>query len=270
MTKPTTYTALVLAGSREKDDPIATSYAGGIKLKTFVPVGGVPMLVRVLKNVLASPYIGRVIVCLPNPSSLDTIAELSHYIAEKKLLSIPTEATPVLSVLSAIEMIKDPLPLLVTTGDHPLLTPPMINYFIEHLPEQADFVVALAAASLITQHYPKAIRTFYKFMDDGYSGCNLFALLHPNAANVGQYWLKMEKHRKKPWQLIKQIGPMVLLKFLRGKIDLPTALSIISKKTNADIRHVLMPFAEAAIDIDKPEDLILVEQILANQQQVLN
>jgi hypothetical protein len=75
----------------------------------------------------------------------------------------------------------------------------------------------------------------------------------------------MERHRKRPWRLIAAIGPLTLLRFLLGLLDLRDAERLLSRRTGAAIRIVEMPFAEAAIDVDKPADLVLAEKILRDR-----
>jgi CTP:molybdopterin cytidylyltransferase MocA len=75
----------------------------------------------------------------------------------------------------------------------------------------------------------------------------------------------MERHRKRPWRLVAAIGPLTLLRFLAGRLTLDAALRRLSRIVGATVRAVDMPFAEAAIDVDKPADLALAERILAQR-----
>jgi GTP:adenosylcobinamide-phosphate guanylyltransferase len=156
-------------------------------------------------------------------------------------------------------------PLLVTTADHPLLTPAMIDHFVQSAPAGADVVAGLAAATLIRRDYPDAIRTFYRLAGEGYSGCNLFLMRTEAAGNVVSFWTAMERLRKRPWRLIAAIGPATLARYLLGRLSLDVALARLSAIVGAQVAAVVMPFAEAAIDVDKPADLILAERILARR-----
>ncbi|MGH6914095.1 MAG: spore coat biosynthesis protein F, partial [Geminicoccales bacterium] len=63
------FTALVLAGSRGPDDPVAR--ARGVAHKCLAPVAGVPMLVRVALTLAACPSVGRIRVALEDPALLE-------------------------------------------------------------------------------------------------------------------------------------------------------------------------------------------------------
>jgi hypothetical protein len=53
-----------------------------------------------------------------------------------------------------------------------------------------------------------------------------------------------------------------LLRYGLGRVDLDTAFRLGSRRLGLDARPILMPFAEAAIDVDKPDDKDLCERIL--------
>ena len=71
----------------------------------------------------------------------------------------------------------------------------------------------------------------------------------------------METHRKRPLRLIWEIGPLALVRVLLGMMNAEQAFTYLSRKAGAVIRHVELPIAEAAVDVDKPADLELVERI---------
>jgi hypothetical protein len=79
---------------------------------------------------------------------------------------------------------------------------------------------------------------------------------------VAEFWMAMERHRKRPWRLIAAIGPLTLLRFATGMLDLRAVERLLSRRAGAAVRVVEMPFAEAAIDVDKPADLELADAIL--------
>ncbi len=87
------------------------------------------------------------------------------------------------------------------------------------------------------------------------------------AAPAAAFWSHLERHRKRPWRLIAAVGPAALLRFLLGRLSLAGALAILSRRAGARIAPVVMPFAEAAIDVDKPADLTLAEAILRRRAE---
>ena len=261
----TPFTALVLAGSRGPDDPVAR--AGGVAHKCLVLVAGVPMVVRVVEALAACPSVGRIALALEDPALLHDLPALRPLIAAGRCALLQTAATPSLSVRRALEELPDPLPLLVTTGDHPLLTPELVAYFCAAARKTgADLVAGLTPASVIQKAYPDAERTYLRFRDERYSGANLFAILAPDGRRAVAFWRRVEQERKRPWRLVRAFGWRPLLAYLLGRLTLEDAMARASHVIGARLAAVSMPYPDAAIDVDKPADLALVETILARRR----
>ncbi len=253
--------ALVLAASRPQD-PVARH--AGQSHKALVRVAGVAMLVRVLRALRESHSVGPIAVCVEAGTALrGAEPELDRLLAAGDVTLIDAAASPSRSVLQALATL--PPPLLITTADHPLLSAAMVDGFCAAVPADADAAVAVVRASLLQRRYPDAIRTYYRFAGEGYSGCNLFLLQSPAARNLVDLWQRLERHRKRPWRLIAEVGPLALLRFLLGRLSLEGAMRHLSAKAGAAVRAVELPFPEAAIDVDKPADLELAETILADR-----
>jgi CTP:molybdopterin cytidylyltransferase MocA len=255
--------ALILAGSRGPDDPMAK--AAGVSHKALLPVAGVPMLLRVVEALHATSGIERIYICIEDARVIFQVPGLETLHRARVLEAIPVAESPAASVAAALRRIDLSEPLLVTTGDHPLLTPAILQRFLELTPTDCDLTVALAPADVVGAAYPGAIRTFYRLGKQRFSGCNLFLVRSPNAARVADFWRNLEAYRKRPLRLIWQIGPLALIKILLGLMNAEEAFAYLSRKAGAVIRHVEIPIAEAAIDVDKPADLELVERIFANR-----
>jgi CTP:molybdopterin cytidylyltransferase MocA len=256
--------ALILAGNRGGTDAI--SRLTGVSHKALAPIGGVPMLQRVLQSLTHCAAIEQIYVCIDDVSLLEDVPALAAAYHGGLLKVVPPAASPAASVASALHRIGLDEPLLITTADHPLLTPEMISHFLAHAPADGDLAVALARLDVVQAAYPQSIRTGYRLGGERYSGCNLFLARRPAAAKIATFWQRMEKFRKKPWRLVLEVGPFALLRLVLGQLDLKAALKHLSRRTGAEIRAVDMPFAEAAIDVDKPADYELVTAILQRRE----
>lgn len=256
------FTALVLAGSRGPSDPVAQSE--GKSHKCLVDVAGLPMIVRVLETLLASPSVGDIAISIETPELLAELPAVGAAVAAGRVRILTSEATPSRSVLAASGALGDPTPLLITTADNPLVTVEMIEHFLaEALAGGADVVAALASKSVIESAFPGAQRTYLRFRDGRFSGCNLFALTRPAGLQAVRFWARAESHRKKPWRLIASFGVVSLLLFLLGRLTLEAAMRRASAIIGARTRVALMPFPTAPVDVDKVSDLALVREIMA-------
>ena len=152
--------------------------------------------------------------------------------------------------------------MLITTADHALLTPEMIDYFCEQAEcNSADFSAGLATAEVMLKAYPQSVRTFFRFGKDRVSGCNLFAVANENGLRILEKWQYLEQSRKKPGALSLAFGPIALIRFALGALSLDSAFRVVANRLGLIAKPILMPFAEAAIDVDKPSDLELAEAI---------
>lgn len=256
--------ALVLAGRRGPADPLAESR--GASHRALLEVNGVAMLLRVVRA-LRGAGIGRVTVSIDEPQRLEAVPELRALLASGEIASRPSLASPSRSVLDALERAEPGERLLVTTADHALLTPEMLEHFTAAADaEPADVVVGVVTASLLRAHYPESRRTFLWLRGEGYSGANLFAFQGPAAGRAAAFWVRAERYRKRPWRLVGAFGPWTLALFALRRLDLDTALARVSRAMGARVRPVILPFAEAAIDVDRAEDLALAEHILASRE----
>lgn len=256
--------ALILAGNRGGTDAIAALTSSSHK--ALAPINGVPMLLRLLRCLTACPQVAQIYVCIDDTTLLEDVPDLAAALHGGVLRVVAPAASPAASVAQALREIGLDEPLLITTADHPLLTPEMVTHFLNEAPADGDLTVAVARIEVIKAAYPESIRTGYRLAGQGYSGCNLFLARRPAAAKVAVFWQRMEKFRKKPWRLVLEIGPLALLRLVLGWLTLPAALNHLSRRTGTRIRAVEMPFAEAAIDVDKPADYELVTTILRRRE----
>ena len=258
---PQRFTALVLAAPRGAADPVA----GGedVSHKCLVDIAGRPMVERVVETLRSSPSVDRIAISIDDAGVIDAMPELARAATGGELTILASDATPSLSVLKAAEALGAGFPLLVTTADNPLLTTEMVEHFCAGaLRTGADLAAGLAERSVIEADFPAARRTYLRFRDGRYSGCNLFALPNARGLDAIRFWVRAERHRKRPWRLILAFGPLSLVLFWLGLLTLEGAMKRASSILKLKVAAVVMPFAAAAVDVDKPEDLTLVRRIL--------
>jgi GTP:adenosylcobinamide-phosphate guanylyltransferase len=259
--EPSDFTTIVLAGDRRPEDPLLS--ATGVRCKALIPIGGKPMVVRVLDAVAQAKSTDRVILCGPPWEEVSRNPALHERIASGEVKWVENGATPCRSVLQALDADGARPPVLVTTADHALLSAPLIDHFCtEALKQQADVVVGLAPHGLVMRRFPETRRTALKLKDGVYCSCNLFAFLSDDARKAPEFWQRMEHKRKKPMRLVWAVGVTTLVRFLLGRLSLPLALKKVSGKIGLRAEAVILPFPEAAVDVDTVHDLEIVTRFL--------
>ncbi len=257
----TRFTALVLAARRGGDDTVAA--LGSCSHKCLLPIGGRTMLGRVLEALAASGSVGAMAISIDDPAALKGSPEVAALIEAHDITLIPSAATPSLSVGHAVDALAEPWPVLVIAADVPLLSAEMIDHFCGHaLTCDADVAVGVASATVVLERHPDAMRTFMGFRGERYTGCNLFALMSPAALAAVMFWRRVEQDRKRPWRIFKAFGLLAALRFVTGGATLDAALAAASRRLGLTAPAVHMPFADAAIDVDEPAHVKLVENII--------
>ena len=184
------FDALVLAGSRGPTDPLARHQ--GVQHRALLEIEGVPMLLRVVRALRAASRIDRITVSIDDPAALAALPELAaNGTGVHCSLSSPSR-----SVLDVLERRADGSKLLVTTADHPLLTPEMIDHFAAADDgSQADLLVGVVARSLLRERFPGSTRTWVPLRGDGYTGANLFAFRTAAARRAARFWVNRPQIR---------------------------------------------------------------------------
>ncbi len=258
------FSAIVLAADREASNPVAA--AAGVRCKSMAPVNGTPMIFRVLQALSSATSIDSSLLCGPPRTIIDQEPELHEYIASGKVSWMENQATPSLSAYAAMKTLPENNAILLTTSDHALLTPEIIEYFChEAYSSGCDVVAAVARRETVMDAYPQTSRTAYRFKDGAYCSCNLFAFLTPLSRTVPSFWRQVEQQRKKPFKVIRILGWITVLRYLTGRLTLSSAMEHLSQRLGCRAGIVVVPWPEAAIDVDSAEDLRFVQQIASRK-----
>jgi GTP:adenosylcobinamide-phosphate guanylyltransferase len=254
------WNAIVLAASRGETDPITKHY--GLAHKCLLNVAGVPMLARVIGALRGARQFRSISVSI---ESADVISQAIGEQGDDVKHVASLQSAPSSALAAAHEI--GTFPILITTGDHALLTPEMVKHVCNaSVALRADISVGLATREVIQAAYPETKRTYFRFRDVAVSGCNLFTVHSAAGLRLLELWSDLEKDRKRPWKLALAFGPGALFRIIFWRMTLADAFDILSRKCDMVARPLLLPYAEAAIDVDKPSDKDVAEKILMTRQ----
>jgi GTP:adenosylcobinamide-phosphate guanylyltransferase len=265
MSQKELFTALVLAGRRGPTDPVAQ--AARCSHKALVPVAGIPMLVRVVRELRAVPQVKQIAISIDDPTILSSLTEIRALVESGVVQVHLSGPSPAASVSAYFQSLSARQPLLVTTADHPLLTAEMLTYFCTAVTESgADVAAGVMAASVFRVKYPHSKRSFIPLRDESFCGTNLFALCTPQAASAAQFWGHAGQFRKRPWRLMSTFGLTNFLLLALKRLDLAAAIPRASRVLGAHVAIVQLPFPECAIDVDSLDDLAMATRILTERE----
>ena len=258
------YTAIILAGERGPGDPLVEHASACCK--AMVEIDGTPMIFRVLAALENAVHVDRCILSGPGHEKMAVGSPLSRMIETGSVDWCEPRATPSTSAYSAMQSVPADLPVLVTTADHPLLTAEIVDHFCtDSVTRDVDATVGLAPYGLVKAAYPDMKKTVLRFRDGDYCGCNLFAFLTAEGRHMADYWRRVETQRKNPVRIIRILGWGAVIRYLLGRLTLQNALESLSRRLHLKLGAVILPFAEAAVDIDSIADHDIVQKKLSQQ-----
>jgi GTP:adenosylcobinamide-phosphate guanylyltransferase len=245
--------AVILAGGDgEIIDPTC-------RFKGLVPVAGKPLVEWVVDAFLAASSIEEIAVVMPTAENLGPWVDKVH-----KLVVSDREFMD--NVVAGVAAFRSDRPVLVATGDIPLLSSEAIDDFVTRgLATGADFVYPLVARAELERQFPGSERTYFRLKSGWHTGGNMMLgnpLLVPRARDIGQ---RLFSVRKSPLATIKMAGLGFAVKFVLGRLrpeDLAGKIQEFFGGTGAAVTTL---HASIAIDVDKPSDLALAQRVLAER-----
>ena len=250
-------TAAILAGQRPGSDPLTTAYGGACK--ALIPVAGAPMVAHALRTILAHPRIGRVLLLAQDTQMILAGLGDAALAGNPQITAIDGPSSIAQAVAVALKYSEGPL--LVTTADHVLLSHDMIDAMLAS--GAADIAVGMVERRTLLARYPQSKRTWLKFREGWWSGANLFWLTGGERLTpLLDFWTSIEQDRKKGWRILTAFGPWLAIGAVLRFWTIDQAIMRAGRRFGLSARVIALAEPEACIDVDKPADKILVEEIL--------
>jgi len=254
------FAAVVLAGERPAGGVL--SRALGLPASVLVDVAGKPSLQRVLEAITAAKQVEGGLVCGPAPEVYHATPALRQMVEVHGFQWLAPAQGPSASAIRAVEALRR-FPVLITTGDHALLTAGLIDAFCtKALTTSSDVAAGLVPHAQVQAAFPESRRTVQRYRDGAYCGSNLFAVLNARGLRALRFWQAVEAERKRPWKIARKLGPVFLLRYLARQVSLADALKRLSDLCGCAVACVEIDSARAAVDVDTLADRDLAERII--------
>ncbi|ATE67040.1 NTP transferase domain-containing protein [Rhizorhabdus dicambivorans] len=239
------FTAIILAAQRAGQiDPLAE--AVGLSHKCLVPIAGAPLIAHAAAALSATPGCRRLIV----------VVEPAMFMAVRQVLR---DGPPPVDFVAAADNLADSVfaaadgidgPMIVTTADNVLLTSGAVEAMLAALAGGAEVAVAMANKASVLAAHPEGQRRFYRFRDDDYSNCNLYAFGGGPAVKAAEAFRSGGQFAKKTSRLIAAVGLVNVLLMAMGRLSLKGALARLGKRLGLRLEPVLLADGAHAIDVD--------------------
>ena len=252
--------ALMLAGGVPiAEDPLHLYTLG--RPKSMVEVAGKPMIQWVLDALGGSKIVGKVVISGLGPEARLGCAKEIHYLGDQGGLLENVKAG--LAYMRGLR--PGATHALILSCDIPTITPEMVEWRAElALRARADVDYAVVERRVMEARFPASKRTYIKLRDAEVCGADFNALRIDLPVNEG-FWRKAIAARKSPLKQAALLGYDTLFLIATRRITLARAESLVSKRLGLNGKLHISPYAEIAMDVDKPHQLEILRQDLARR-----
>lgn len=246
--------AIVLAGGRAENDPLAEMTRGN--LKSLLEIAGKPMVQWVLDAISGSKTIDTVVLMgIEDVSSLTcskTMIPMADYGSlienlqqgSRKLAELHPHQTHVVSI----------------AADIPAITAEIIDHLVGIYQKcEVDLYYGVVDRRVMEKRYPGSKRTYVKVQKEEFCGGDLNAFSKKAALAPNALWKDLIRSRKNPLKQAAMIGLDSLFLLLLGWANLDTMADRICRRLGLTGKAVRVPFAEVGMDVDKPFQFEMVE-----------
>ena len=246
--------AIILAGALNSGPLRDLSPA---QYEAEIIIAGRPMLDYVICALESVPEIRRILVVGHEQMISEDVRTRVDLVAEPGDSAID-------SLSNGLQALASEEPVLIITSDVPLITREALEDFLERCRQRrGDLFYSFVPKEINEQKYPGVRRTYVKLAEGTYTGGNL-ALLSPVAVKGNIELLKKATIlRKQPIKLCKMLGWRYLLKLIFGRLKISQIEERISAVLHFKAVGIISPFPEIGIDVDKPSDLRLAQEVLS-------
>lgn len=242
--------AVLLAGGATKGKLAECTDA---RWEALIDINGKPMAAYVVKGLLESGVISRVVISGPEELS----AALSDF-GDKVQIVKPGENL-LDSLLNALAEVRGER-AIIGTADIPLIDGEAITEMVEVCGrEDAEVYYALVFKEDYDRQFPGGERTYIKLKDGVLTGANLFLASKDAILQRKEIITKMYAKRKNPLAMAVALGlgPLMLLRLMSGGVAVKEIEAMAKKSFKLEGRGVRIRHASVAMDVDKPKDLEL-------------
>lgn len=245
---------LVLAGAANRG---RLRQVSDVPFEALIPVGGRAVVDYVVEAMAGCAALEQVVVVGPG--------ELSYLERPPRVRLVESGDGLVDNLARGLRELPPEDHVVVATGDIPLITPEVVAGFLDECRAlgEYDFYYAVIPRDVILSRYPGARRSWIALRDRPVTGGNMFMLRPGAALAILPLLRRVTDLRKSPLGLASMLGPVLVCKYLLGRLTLAEAEHRVRTHFHINGRAVVTRHPEVGIDVDKPADLELVSSILS-------
>ncbi len=253
--------AILLAGGRiESDDPFYGLIS--TEMKSMTPICGKPMVQWVLDALSGSKVIEKIFVI--------GLAERSELSSKKPLVFLPDQGGIFDNICFGVEKIvevsaRDEM-IVVASGDIPALTSEMVDWLASQIEvDLYDIYYSTVTRQVMEAQFPGSNRSYVHLRDVEICGGDVNIINSRIFNQANDLWKRLSESRKSSMKQAALIGLSTLILVLLKAITLDGAAKRICRKLKIRGKALLVPYAEMAMDVDKPHQLDIIKAFLSEK-----
>ena len=252
--------AVVLAGGIPSPEDPLYNYTQG-RSKALVDIAGAPMVQWVLNALGGAISVDHVLVVGLDQDCGLTCAKPSYFLSNQGHILD--------NIKAGLRHNKQRNPsanrVLVASSDIPTITPEIVDWRVhKSLERECDIDYAVVDRKTMETRFPGANRSYVRLKDCDLCGGDLNVIRVALIENE-QLYARLIAARKNAFKQCAMLGIDLLLLLLLGRLSLKDAEHRASERIGVKGRACLSPYAELAMDVDKPHQLELARQDLSNR-----
>ncbi len=247
----------------QRPDPLATAL--GAPQKALIDVAGHPMIWWTVRALRACPFIGHIVVAGLDPALQIDLGE--------GVTCLPNHPDHLENAVSGVNHLLSINPdtehALLASGDIPLLRPETVRWFVEACSAgDYDFYYSVVEDRVMEAQFPGAGRSYVRLKEGRFCGGDLFQF----RTSVLQANLDLARRllaeRKNPLRQAQMLGWGTLIKLVLGRLTIQEGEQVASRLLRCRAKVVISPYADLAMDVDKPHQLEMARRLLAERAEV--
>ncbi len=255
--------AVVTAGGIPQPGESLYPYTQG-KPKALLDICGKPMVQWVLDALSGSQRVEHVVLI-----GLEASSGVS---CTKPLVFISNRIGMIENLLGGINKLLEINPsasrALLVSSDIPAITSEMVDWEVDtSMQSDVDLCYNVARRETVETRYPGSRRTYLKLKDMEVCGGDMNVVHTSVASRNLKVWHRLVETRKNPIKQAAILGFDTLLLVLLHQVTLDQAVEKATRRLHMTGKAIISPYAELAMDVDKPNQLELMRLDLAKRAQ---
>lgn len=231
----------------DKADPLLA--VAGVDHKSLVPVGGKPMIWHVVNAFVQSGRVGEIVIVGLGPEHGIDFGVPVHY--------LPNQPSLWASQNAGVRRLREINPadrlIIGTTADIPLVTGEVINAFIDGCnPYDRGLYWGIVPESVMLTGFPDSKRSYLTLREGRFCSGDIYLGRLSTAEQIQEKMRGFIENRKSVVRQLLLLGPGVILRFLLRRLAIDDLLGVVQGAFGITGKPVILPFAEAGMDVDKP------------------